>query len=70
MDKEVLNALAYGAWGNYMAIHFLEWLSGARTINSPLDMNIDPKELPRLLEQAKAYEVECATQYTRHLTTD
>ena len=69
MEKEITDALAHGAWGNYMAIHFLEWLNGDRRIDSPQDLRIDPKELPRLIEQAKAYEVECSTLHKKHLTT-
>lgn len=64
---EIQDALAHGAWGNYMAIHFLEWLSGNRVINSPFDIGVMPEDLPRLLVQAKAYELECAKLHAKYL---
>ncbi len=59
MNEKVLEALSQGAWGNYMAIHFLEWLSGEHVISSPKDIGIEVSELPRLPEQAKCYESNC-----------
>ena len=69
MDKEVLEALSQGAWGNYMAIHFLEWLAGERRIESPKDIGIDTTELPRLIKQAKCYESNCVSIRNKYLTT-
>jgi len=69
MEKEVLEALSQGAWGNYLAIHFLEWLAGERKIDSPKDIGIEINELPRLIEQAKCYESNCVTLRSKHLTT-
>jgi len=69
MDEKLLEALSQGAWGNYMTIHFLEWLSGERVITSPKDIGIEVSELPRLLEQAKCYESNCVAIRNEHLTT-
>jgi len=58
--KRLREVAAHGAWGNYVAIHFLEWLMGQRKIERPEDVGMEINDLPRLLKQAKAYEKECA----------
>ena len=68
--KEAADDYAHGSWGNYVAIHFLEWLAGRRHITKPEDINIPAQEVPRLLEQAERYEKELAGKHAAILADE